>query len=486
MSDELTFASALQIAEHIKNGDISSVEITQHYIDRIEAHDSKVNAVVVRTFDAALAAAAEADRAQAAGESLGPLHGVPMTIKESYVLQNTPATWGLPSHKDNISSTDGLSVARFKAAGAHFLGKTNVPVDLADFQSYNDIYGTTNNPWNLDHVPGGSSGGSGAALAAGFSALEAGSDIGGSIRTPAHFNGVFGHKPTWGVIPQSGHELMPGVPDSDLSVCGPLARDAGDLHVALDVMAGPTTREAVGWQLALPEADCTDLRGLRVALWPTQDIAPVSQETQARVNKVGEVLSGLGAQVSDTARPNFDPTKAHVTYQNLLQAVMSSAQPNERVPEMKAIAESTDPGDQSTPAINARAAVMLHREWIRHNFRREKLREAWDEFFSEWDILIAPQFTVPAIKHDHRPFHERTINVDGDERPYFEPLFWAGMVIASYLPSTVFPTGPSETGLPIGIQAISGPYRDHRTIEFARLVSQEIGGFQAPSGFSNN
>ena len=484
MTDSLTFASALQIAQQIKDKNISAVEATQHYIDRIEARDGEVNAVVVRTFERALSDAAAADAALAAGQDLGPLHGVPMTIKESYVMEDTPATWGLSAYKDNVSATDGLAVQRFRAAGAVFLGKTNVPADLADFQSYNDIYGTTNNPWNFDHAPGGSSGGSGAALAAGFCGLEAGSDIGGSIRTPAHFSGVFGHKPTWGVIPQSGHELMPGVPDSDLSVCGPLARDAADLHVALDIMAGPTTREATGWQLTLPDSDVTSLKGLRVALWPTDEMAPVSKETEQRVRKLGDTLSNLGAHVSDSARPNFDPAKAQVTYQNLLTAVMSAAQPNDRVDEMRAFAASFDSTDTSQPAIQARAAVMLHRDWIRHNFRREKLREAWDEFFTEWDVLIAPQFTVPAIAHDHRPFGERTIDVDGEARPYFEPIFWSGLAIASYLPSTCFPTGPSEQGLPIGLQAISAPYRDHRSIEVARLISAEIGGFQAPPAFA--
>jgi amidase len=483
MSADLTYASALEIAQRIREGDVSALEVTRDYISRIEALDGEINAVVVRTFERALDDARAADAARAMGETLGPLHGVPMTIKESYVMADTPATWGIPAMRDNVADTDGLAVQRFRESGAQFLGKTNVPIDLADFQSYNDIYGTTSNPWNRDRVPGGSSGGSGAALAAGFCALEAGSDIGGSIRTPAHFTGVFGHKPTWGIVPQSGHELMPGVPDSDLSVCGPLARDAADLHVALDVMAGPAAREAGGWKLALPAADLTDLKNLRVALWPTDALAPVSRETRDRVIAVGETLQKLGATVDDTARPDFDVTRAHITYQNLLTAVMSSAQPNERVPELKAAAAAFDDGDGSTAAINARAAVMLHRDWIRHNFRREKLREAWDAFFTEWDILICPQFTVPAIPHDHRPFTERSIDVDGDARPYFEPLFWSGLAIASYLPSTVFPTGPSADGLPIGLQAMSGPYRDHRTIEFARLISQEIGGFQAPPGF---
>ncbi len=483
MSDELAFSSATELAKKISDKQISSVELTQHFIERIERLDDAVNAVVVRTFDRALDDAAASDAAVAKGEALGPLHGVPMTIKESYVMQDTPSTWGIPAYKDNVSATDGLAVQRFRQAGAVFLGKTNVPIDLADFQSYNDIYGTTNNPWNLEHVPGGSSGGSAASLAAGFAALEAGSDIGGSIRTPAHFCGVFGHKPTWGIVPQQGHELFPGVPDSDLSVCGPMARDAADLATALDVMAGPTEREAIGWQLDLPNPGFSNLSDLRVAVWSSDEMAPVSAETAGRVSNVADRLAALGATVSDTARPDFDVRSAHMTYQSLLTAVMSSAQPAERVPEMQGFAAAFADDDSSSEAVNARAAVMLHRDWIRHNFRRERVRRAWDEFFKEWDVLICPQFTVPAIQHDHRPMSERSIEVDGDVRPYFEPIFWAGLIIASYLPSTVFPTGVSSSGLPIGLQAVSGPYRDHQSIEVARLLSQEIGGFTPPPGF---
>ena len=192
MSNNIIFESATELAEQIKTKKISSLELTQAYIDQIEKHDEKINAVPVRRFEQALREAKEADEDLAKGELRGPLHGVPMTIKESYVMKDTPSTWGDIAHKDNFSDKDGLIVSRFKSAGAHFLGKTNVPLDLADFQSYNEIYGTTNNPWNLDHTPGGSSGGSAAATAAGFSGLEAGSDIGGSVRTPAHYSGVYG------------------------------------------------------------------------------------------------------------------------------------------------------------------------------------------------------------------------------------------------------------------------------------------------------
>ena len=480
---DVHYLSALELAAAIRKGTVSSVEATRAFIERIESLDDKINAVPVRTFEKALDDAAAADAARARGEDLGPLHGVPMTIKESYVLANTPSTWGLESHRNNVSNEDGVAVRRFRQAGAHFVGKTNVPVDLADFQSYNPVYGTTNNPWNVERTPGGSSGGSAASLAAGFAALEAGSDIGGSIRNPAHFCGVFGHKPTWGIVPMSGHELMPGVPDADLSVCGPLARSAADLEVALDTMAGPLERDATGWQLSLPRGDIKSLGGLRVAVWATDDIAPVDDEVAGRVHMVAETLSKLGATVSDTARPDFDPRKSHITYQSLLQSVMASAQPIEQFEKMREHVATLDPDDQSSSAVTARGSVMFHRDWLRYNFRREKLRFAWDAFFKEWDIVLAPQMTTPAFPHDHRPFNERSITVNGAEREYFEQVFWSGLFTAPLLPSTLFPTGPSADGLPIGVQAVSAPYRDHRTIQFADLISREIGGFTPPPGF---
>ena len=245
-------------------------------------------------------------------------------------------------------------------------------------------------------------------------------------------------------------------------------------------MAGPTEREATGWRLELPEPGFRSLADLRVAVWPTEDIAPVSAETAARVTMVGETFAKLGARVSDTARPDFDVRKAHLVYQNLLTAVMSSGQPASRIEQIRERVKTLDPDDMSADAVAARASLMSHREWIRHDFRRERLRRAWDAFFRDWDVLVCPQFAVPAIPHDHRPFAERTTLVDGEARPYMESVFWSGLIIASYLPSTVLPTGPGSEGLPIGVQIAGAPYRDHTTIECARRIAEEIGGFVPP------
>ena len=480
---ELAFLSASELARKISTKQISSVELTQLYIDRIEQFDGAINAVVVRIFDEALASAELADAKQARGEPLGPLHGVPMTIKESYVIKGTPATWGLESFRNNIAQDDGLAVARFKAAGAHFLGKTNVPVNLADFQSYNPVYGTTGNPWDTERTPGGSSGGSAAALAAGFCGLEAGSDIGGSIRNPAHFCGVYGHKPTYGVIPMQGHELMSGIPDADLAVCGPLARSAEDLHLALDIMAGPAEREILGWQLSLPAPDFKQLKDLRVAIWANDEVAPVAREVTERADEVGRILSDMGATVSDSARPEFDGSSYILNYRTLLNSVMSASLPPDQVRRIQDHVDSLDPEDFSEAAVLARSAVLSHRDWIRANVQREKLRHAWSLFFEDWDIVICPQMATTAFPHDQGDFDDRIIKVDNQEQPYFTQLFWSVLVTNAYLPSTVFPTGLSSSGLPIGLQAISAPYRDHRTIEFARLMTQEMGGFVAPAAY---
>ncbi len=477
---ELAFSTATELAARIRSGEIGSLELTDHYIERIERFDGEINAVVVRDFERARAAAREADARLAKGEASGPLHGVPITIKESYDVTGLATTWGLPVLKDNIAGSDSESVKAYRAAGAVLLGKTNVPVNLADFQSYNDIYGTTGNPWDRTRTPGGSSGGSAAALAAGMTALESGSDIGGSIRNPAHFCGVYGHKPTWGIVPPQGHALPGMVGGPDIAVCGPLARSAQDLDLAMRLLAGPEPLDRPGWRLDLPEPRGASLGELRVALWPNDERAPVAQEIADRVAEVGEILAKRGATVSDSARPSFDPRDSHRTYLEHLQSIMSAGVPEETYAQLKQAAESLDPDDLSDAALNLRGMVLSHRDWIRANHARERLRYAWRAFFDEWDLLLCPQMATTAFPHDHADFNERTLDVDGSPRPYFEQLFWAGLITGSYLPSTVFPTGPASDGLPIGLQAVGPEYDDLRTIEFARLVADEIGGFVPP------
>tara|TARA_B100000902_G_scaffold99722_1_gene102142 strand:+ start:1412 stop:2857 length:1446 start_codon:yes stop_codon:yes gene_type:complete len=478
---DLHYLPAHVLAEKIKNKEISSLELTQHYIERIEKYDGDINSVIVKTFDEAILAATEADEAISKKQELNILHGVPMTIKESYNIEGQSTTWGIPDFKGNIAKEDGLAVKRFKKSGAHFLGKTNVPLNLADFQSYNDIYGTTGNPWDVKTTPGGSSGGSAAALAAGFTSLEAGSDIGGSIRNPAHYCGVFGHKPSHAIIPSSGHELIPNVPEPDLSVCGPLARSAKDLEIALDIMAGPIERESRGWQLNLPESRRSNLKDFKVAIWSNDEIAPVSREIAERCEEVGKNLESVGVNVSYAAKPDHDFLKSEINYQLLLQSVMQSGMSEEEFKKIEEIANNLEPNDSSVEAILARGTVLSHRNWIRQNYAREQTKISWENFFNKWDILICPQLATTAIEHDHRKISDRTIMVDNQEQRYFQQIFWPGLAVNAHLPSTVFPTGLSRDGMPIGLQAIGGAYEDKTTIKFAELYEQEFKAFVVPN-----
>ena len=454
--------------------------MTETFIERIEKYDHKINAVVVKTFEEAIEAAKSADKDISQNKIKGPLHGVPMTIKESYNIKGESTNWGIPDFKNNIAKKDSLAVQRFKKAGAHFIGKTNVPLNLADFQSYNDIYGVTGNPWDLKRTPGGSSGGSAAALAAGFSSLEAGSDIGGSIRNPAHYCGVFGHKPSHGIVPSSGHELIPNVPEPDLSVCGPLAKSAKDLEIALNIMAGPTDREAKGWRLNLQECEKTSLKDFKIAIWNDDELAPVSTEIARRCTEIGEKLSSVGATVSFTARPQHDILKAEINYQLLLQSVMQSGMSDEEFAHIEQLAANLEPNDDSVEAILAKGTVLSHRNWIRQNYRREQIKISWYEFFEDWDLLICPQLATTAIEHNHKKISERTITVDNHEQRYFQQIFWPGLAVNAHLPSTVFPTGLSSNNLPIGLQAIGGAYMDKTTIKFAELYEKEFNSFILP------
>ena len=483
MSDaDVAYLPAHELSERIRTKQLSSLEATDYFIRRIEAKDADLNAVVVRDFDRARDDARERDRQLARGDSVGPLHGLPMTIKEQYHRAGLPTTFGYPELVRNVPTWDSDVASALQAAGAVLTGKTNVPLGGADFQSYNEVYGTTNNPWDLARSPGGSSGGSAAALAAGLTPLEAGSDIAGSIRNPAHFCGVYGHKPTWGIVSQRGHATVVknATPDLDLVVCGPLARTPEDLALALGVVAGPSVWNG-GWRLDLPAPTKTRLEEFRVAVWSTDAMAPVDDEIAGRVRMVARALRDAGARVSEVARPDIDPQRSHEIHQNLSYSVVYASVPPEDYERNRRDAERYASNDRSEPAVIARSMVLSHADWMRADARRGRLRLRWAEFFRDWDILICPQMAVPAFEHDHTtPVPQRTVLVNGEPQDYFRQAFWSGLVTAPYLPSTVFPTGLSRRGLPIGLQAVGGAYRDYQTIDFTRLLAKEIGGFRRP------
>ncbi len=483
MSD-LVFLSATELARRIAAGELTSEELLETYLARVDTYNPKLNAIVVDVRDRALARAREADAATARGESWGPLHGVPMTVKESYNLAGTPTTWGNPDWKDNVAAEDAVPVRKLEDAGAIVFGKTNVPLALADFQSYNDVYGTTGNPYDHERTPGGSSGGSAAALAAGLTGLETGSDIGGSIRNPAHFCGVFGHKPTWSLLWMRGHSgpgdirAMP-----DISVIGPLARSAPDLDTALRIMAGPDDIMARGYRLELPEMPAQGIAGMRVAVWADDEVCPVSAEVRGRIDHVAGLLAERGASVDAHARPAFDPKQSHATYQTLLQATMVSRQPEADYRRLQQKAAELDPDDHSSGAEVLRAQVASFREWSAGNEARHKLRWQWHEFFKDYDVLLSPIMPTAAFPHDHRPFGERTIAVDNREYPYFQQVFWAGLTGVSFLPSTVVPTGLNADSLPIGVQIVGPEYSDLITIGVAGVLESAGCRFEPPPDY---
>ena len=475
----LHFQSATELAGMIRDGRLGARELLEHFLARVDALNPALNAVVVQDREGARASADAADAAQQRGDALGPLHGVPMTIKESYEWTGTPATWGAPELKGNIGKRDALALERLQAAGAVVFGKTNVPLRLADFQSYNAAYGTTENPWRSGHTPGGSSGGSAVAMAAGLSGLEMGSDIGGSIRNPAHYCGVFGHKPTWGLLPMRGHALGGNLAPTDISVIGPLARSATDLETALRVTAGPDVLESAGLQLNLPLLDKPNAQ-LRIALWADDPLCPVSGAVRDRVLAVASALAGEGAVVDDQARPEFNAEHSHQVFQGLLHSAMSARLADDVFAKLVAQAEALDDSDQGAAAQLLRAQTMRARDWQRLNEARTKIRWAWHRFFQQHDFLLMPIMPTTAFAHDHSPEAGRRITVDGVDRPYFSQVFWAGLAGVAYLPSTVIPAGAGPDGLPIGVQIMGPAFGDLRTVQLAQRLEKLGFAFKPP------
>jgi amidase len=480
---DISFATAGKVAGLVRGGKISALEATDFYIGRIEALDDAVNAVVVRDFDRARAHAKTLDRRRKKLAKLPVLFGVPMTVKESFDIEGLPTTWGNEAARENIAKADAVAIRRLKDAGAVILGKTNVPVMLADWQSFNPIYGTTNNPFDLARSPGGSSGGSAAALAAGFSALDAGSDIGASLRDPAHYCGIYAHKPTYGICPMRGHSLYGGFAAPDISVIGPMARSAKDLGLALGVMAGPDAIET-GMRLDLPKPRTASLKGLRVALMPTHGICPVAGEIAGSLEALAKFLKKAGAKVSLTARPDFDAAAAYENYLLQLNAALSARMPDKVVERLRGLIADAGPNDVSLPVQIARGTLIEHRLWLRANEERARLRSLWAAFFQDYDVLISPVGATAAVLHDHSGnMGERFIEVDGKRMNVADQLFWAGYSCNFYLPATAAPLGHTAAGLPYGMQIVGAPYADLTTIAVAGWLEREWLGFSAPAGY---
>ena len=480
---EWAYRGAGELVQALADRKVSARELVDAAIARIEALDPKINAVVVRDFDRARAAAEGADAALARGERR-PLLGLPMTVKEAYGVAGLPTTWGDPKFKDWHAEVDALVVQRLKSAGAVILGKTNVPLRLTDWQSYNAVYGTTNNPWDTSLSPGGSSGGGAAALAAGFVPLELGSDIGGSLRCPAHFCGVFSHKPSLDLIPQrgAGPPQTPPIPvRGDLAVAGPIARSAADLALELSVLAGPDEMlEGIGYKLALPAPRHDKLTDFRVLVIDEQPLCPTAAVVKAALNGLAGRLEKLGCRISRDSAKLPDLALTSRIYRQLLSAFFSVDLPPETRERVEAAAKALPPNDPSLAAASLRGLTMSHQDWIRAGRMRCGLRARWQTLFQEVDVVLCPPMPTVAFPQDQSPQFARMLDVDGTKVPYNDQSVWAGIATLNGLPSTTMPIGRTEGGLPIGVQIIGGYLEDRTTIAFAGLIEREFGGFTPP------
>jgi amidase len=485
-NDALSFATTKELTAALAAKKISALELTDHFITRIEALDGKLNAVVVRCFEQARAAAKTADAALARGENR-PLLGVPIVIKESFDIAGLPTTWGVPANKEFVPTEDALMVARVRAAGAIILGKTNVPFVLGDWQSFNEIYGTTNNPWDVGRTPGGSSGGSAAALAAGFAPLSLGSDIGGSLRVPAHYCGVYAHKPTLNVIPPRGHRL-PGTVQriSDLAVVGPMSRTTADLEFLLDLTSDPDEAHAgIAYRLALPSPRHAALKDFRVLVIDEHPLLPTDASVRSAIDRLAQRLAKIGVSVARESPLMPDLAASARLYMRLLMAALSERWPTELYEHARGKTAALRPDDDSLSAERWRGATLTHREWATADMARIGLQRQWAELFRQFDVVVCPSISTPAFPHDHTPVLERHIEIDGKKCSFFDQLIWPEVATTAGLPATAAPIGLTDNGLPVGVQIV-GPYLEDRTpLAFAALIEREFGGFVAPPGYAD-
>ncbi len=457
-TNEILFRSAADAADLLRRREISSRELTELLLARIGAVNPAVNAVVELHGDEALREADAADRAIARGEP-GQLLGVPMTVKDSFNVRGQHTTWGNPQFKDYVADTDATLVRRLKQAGAIIIGKTNVHFMLADYgQTANDLYGVTRNPWDTTRTPGGSTGGGAAALAAGMTFLEYGSDLAGSIRIPAAFCGVYGLKPSAGTVPLAGFQ-PPGTPAGPdemtyLNAVGPLGRSAGDLRTALAVTAGPGDPEAraYSWQLAPPRH--ARLADYRVGVVLDHQRAPVTSEVGALLSAAVDALAQAGVKITEGWPEGVDPVGEYESFGYHVQLFLGFHQPGQ------------DPGPM--PAF------------IAHEHRRMAARAAWGRYFGDVDVFLCPAAFTPAFPHDSRPFEQRMIATREGERRYDDLPFWISHASLPGLPAVAAPIGTTPAGLPVGAQILGPLHEDDTAVTFAGLLAGVTGGYQPP------
>jgi len=476
---EASFFPVHQAAAQLARGETTALALVDACHAAWAARNTDINAIVLADFEAARQAAAQSDARRRAGQTLGPLDGIPFSVKESFDVAGWPTTCGSPARRDHRAAGDAVVVERLRAQGAVLLGKTNVPLGLRDWQSYNAIYGTTRNPHDLSRTPGGSSGGSAAAVCAGLSYFDIGSDIGSSLRNPAHYCGVFSHKSSHGIVPLRGHgNAVAGFAAQDINVAGPVARSAFDLELVLRAIAGPDAADAPAWQLELPPCNRERIADFRVAVLPTHPLAEADGTVRGAIEGLGDWLAGQGAQVHWNVRPDFDAAALWRTYVLLLRATTSVYMDD------AAFADALDrvqgAGDDYA-TLQFTGATLNHRDWLLLQHARAQFAAAWQRFFADYDVLLCPAASTTAfpLNESGEPW-QRTIDVNGSAWPLTSQLFWAGHSGLCGLPSTVAPIGPARDGLPVGVQIVAPRFCDLTSLRFAQLLETAGHAFRPP------
>jgi amidase len=473
---DIATATATELADAIRDRQLSSRELLDDLVGRAERLNPALNAIVAWDTERARTAAKAADDATANGDIGGPLHGLPMTIKDVFETEGLVTTSGAPELSAYVPRADAVAVARLKAAGAIVFGKTNTPLYAGDWQTYNDVYGRTSNPWDHERTVGGSSGGAAAAVAAGLTPFELGSDIGGSIRIPAHYNGVYGLKPSHGLVPLTGH--IPGPPGSlvqpDVGVAGPIARGIQDLRTALRIVAGPIPRDARAWRLELDAGPTIgDVSELRIATVFTEgtDVVPVGADVRASLDRFAAGLSDAGARVDAVPLP-VPLADGLATWRDIVLPFIGTGLPEATYAQL---AGAT--GDPWAAAMTGR-----YRSVVVATDIRERQRAVWAEFFENYDVVLAPVMPTVAFPHDtDRPLTERMIDVDGTPVPHAASTAWCCAIGGTLLPVLTMPTGVGASGLPVGVQAIGPFLADLRLLRIGEIMADATGiGFTPP------
>jgi amidase len=483
MDLDLATATATAITQAIQQRELSSREVLSELLARAERLNPGLNAIVAWDVERAREAAAAADDATTRGEQIGPLHGLPMTVKDVWETEGLVTTSGAPELARYVPSADALAIRRLKDAGAIIFGKTNTPMYAGDFQTYNDVYGRTSNPWDVSRTAGGSSGGAAAAVAAGLTPLELGSDIGGSIRNPSHHNGTYGLKPSWGVIPVRGH--IPGSPGSlievDVGVAGPLGRSVADLRAVLALVAGPLPEDAAGWRLELDEGPAiSGPAGLRIAtvFADGSDLLPLAADVRDCLGGFASRLADAGAEVDAVPLP----VPLADGFKTWLEITMPIIGLGLAEADYAAFAGLENAAGDDPSVIALRAMANRYRTVMRATETRQRQRAAWAEFFGRYDAVLAPVMPTPAFAHDtDRPLAERLLDVDGIAVPHLIAAAWCCAIGAALLPAVALPVGPGNAGLPVGVQVIGPFLSDLRLLRIAEVLDGAAGtGFTAP------